>query len=77
MPDNRIHDVSAVTDSELERVRRHLMVSLSLAFQGSPVRGPILAHISAIDDEFAERTAVHVPVLESHRPCSEVPGGER
>lgn len=44
MPDNRVHDVSAMTDSELERARRHLMVSLSLAFPGSPVRGPILAH---------------------------------
>lgn len=29
MPDNRVHDVSAMTDSELERARRHLMVSLS------------------------------------------------
>ena len=32
---NRVHDVSAMTDSELERARRHLMVSLSLAFPGS------------------------------------------
>ena len=55
MPDDRVHDVSAMTDSELERARRHLMVSLSLAFPGSPVRGPILAHISAIDAELAER----------------------
>ena len=77
MPDNRVHDVSAMTDSELERARRHLMVSLSLAFPGSPVRGPILAHISAIDAELAERASVHVPVLEPHSPCSEVPGGER
>ncbi len=37
MPDDRIHDVSAMTDRELERARRHLMVSLSLAFPGSPV----------------------------------------
>jgi hypothetical protein len=55
MPDNRVHDVSAMTDSELERVRRHLMVSLSLAFPGSPVRGPILAQVSAIDAELTER----------------------
>jgi hypothetical protein len=55
MPDNRVHDVSAMTDSELDRARRHLMVSLSLAVPGSPVRGPILAHISAIDAELAER----------------------
>jgi hypothetical protein len=57
MPDNRVHDVSGMTDSELERARRHLMVSLSLAFPGSPVRGPILAHISAIDAELAERAS--------------------
>ena len=55
MSDNRLHDVSAMTDSELERARRHLMVSLSLAFPGSPVRGPILAHISAIDAELTEQ----------------------
>ena len=55
MPDNRAHDVSGMTDSELEDARRHLMVSLSLAFPGSPVRGPILAHVSAIDAELAER----------------------
>jgi hypothetical protein len=55
MSDGRVHDVSAMTDSELERARRHLMVSLSLAFPGSPARGPILAHISAIDAELAER----------------------
>jgi hypothetical protein len=57
MRDNRVHDVSAMTDSELERARRHLIVSLSLAFPGSPVRGPILAHISAIDTELAERAS--------------------
>ena len=55
MPDNRVHDVSGMTDRELEDARRHLMVSLSLAFPGSPVRGPILAHISAIDAELAGR----------------------
>ena len=57
MPDNRIHDVSATTDSELERARRHLMVSLSLAILGSLVRGPIFAHISAIDAELTERAS--------------------
>ncbi len=55
MPEDRVHDVSAMTDSELERARRHLMVSLRLAFPGSPVPGPILAHISAIDAELAQR----------------------
>ena len=42
-------------DDELERARRHLIVSLSLAFLGSPVRGPIVAHISAIDAELTAR----------------------
>ncbi len=57
MPDNRPHDVSGMTDDELERARRHLIVSLSLAFPGSPVRGPILAHISAIDAELTARAS--------------------
>jgi hypothetical protein len=55
MTDGRVHDVGGMTDSELERARRHLLASLSLAFPGSPVRGPMLAHISAIDAELAER----------------------
>jgi hypothetical protein len=55
MPDSRPHDVSGMTDSELERARRHLLVSLSLAFPGSPVRGPILAHMRAIDADLAAR----------------------
>ncbi len=55
MPDDRVHDVSAMTGSELEHARRHLMASLSLASPCSPVRGPILAHISAIDGELARR----------------------
>jgi hypothetical protein len=57
MSENRVHDVSVMTDSEVERARRHLMVSLSLALPGSPMRGPILAHISAIDAELAERAS--------------------
>jgi hypothetical protein len=32
MPDNRVHDISTMTASELERARRDLMVSLGLAF---------------------------------------------
>ena len=55
MPDSRPHDISGMTASELERARRHLLVSLSLAFPGSPVRGPILAHMRAIDAELAAR----------------------
>jgi hypothetical protein len=31
VPENRVHDVSTMTDSELDRARRHLLVSLSLA----------------------------------------------
>jgi hypothetical protein len=57
MPDNRPHDVTGMTDSELERARRDLMVSLSLTFPRSPVRGSILAHISAIDAELAARAS--------------------
>jgi hypothetical protein len=55
VPDNRPHDVSGMTDDELERARRHLVVSLTLASPGSRVRVPILAHISAIDAELARR----------------------
>jgi hypothetical protein len=46
-----------MTDSELERARRHLMVSLTLAVPGSAVREPILAHIRAIDAGLAERAS--------------------
>jgi hypothetical protein len=52
----RIHDVSGLTAGELERARRDLQVSLSLAWPGSPVREPILAEMSAIDKELAGRT---------------------
>ena len=55
MPDNRPHDVSGMTDDELERARRHLAVSLTLASPGSHVRVPILTQISAIDAELARR----------------------
>jgi len=52
----REHDVSSLTAGELERARRELQVSLSLARPGSPVREPILAQMSAIDRELGERT---------------------
>ncbi len=55
MPDDRAHDVSSLTAAELDRARRDLQVSLALAMPGSPVREPILAHMSAIDAELAER----------------------
>ena len=51
----REHDVSGMTDGELERARRDLEVSLTLAFPGSPVRVPILEHLSAIYAELATR----------------------
>jgi hypothetical protein len=51
----RSHDVTAMTASQLERARRDLLVSLSLAFPASPLRVPILAHLSAIDAELAAR----------------------
>lgn len=51
----RDHDVSGMTTAELERARRDLMVSLSLAFSGSPVRVSILAQVRAIDAELARR----------------------
>lgn len=55
MPDDRPHDVSGLTVSELNRARRDLEVSLALAFPGSPVRVPILAELSAIDAELNRR----------------------
>jgi len=54
VPD-RVHDVSGLTAGELQRARRDLQVSLALAFPGSPVREPILAQMSAIDDELTGR----------------------
>ena len=56
MPDLiRPHDVSGLTAGELERARRELQASLALARPDSPVRVPILAHLSAIDAELAGR----------------------
>ena len=51
----RDHDVSSMTAAELDRARRDLQVSLALAMPGSPVRVPILEHLSAIDAELADR----------------------
>ena len=55
MPVDRPHDVSSLTADQLERARRDLQVSLSLAVPGSPVRVPILAEMTAIDTELARR----------------------
>jgi len=57
VPDDRPHDVSGLTVSELQQARRDLQVSLALALPGSPVRGPILAHLSAIETELNQRRA--------------------
>lgn len=57
MPD-RAHDVSGMTSAELQRARRDLKVSLALAFPGSPVREPILAHLAVIDAELDQRRRI-------------------
>jgi len=51
----RDHDVSHLTDAELDRARRQLAASLALARPDSPVRAPILSHMSAIDTELTCR----------------------
>jgi len=48
-------NVSGLTTGELERTRRELRASLALARPDSPTRTPIMAHLSAIDTELAER----------------------
>jgi hypothetical protein len=55
MPADRTHDVSSLTAAQLERTKRDLQISLALAFPGSPVRVAILAEMTAIDTELAER----------------------
>jgi hypothetical protein len=52
----REHDVSRLTAGELERARRELAASLSLARPGSPIRAPIERQLTAIDAEQAEST---------------------
>lgn len=51
----RSHDVSGLSDAELERTRRELRASLALARPGSAATVPILAHLSVIDTELAGR----------------------
>jgi hypothetical protein len=53
----RPRDVSGLTASELERTRRELAANLALVRPDSPVRAPILAHISAIDTKLARRSS--------------------
>jgi hypothetical protein len=58
VPDpGRSHDVSGLTDAELERTRRDLQASLALARPGSTTCVPMLAHLSAVQSELAERSA--------------------
>ena len=58
VPDSsRSHDVSGLTDAELERTRRELQASLALARPGSAACVPILAHLRAINTELAGRSA--------------------
>ena len=56
MPDDRLHNMTALTAAELDRAKRELAASLALARPGSPVRVPILARLTAIDTELADRT---------------------
>ena len=62
----RDHDVTMLTAAELDRARRDLAASLSLARPGSPVRTPILARISAIDAELVGRGAPASPAPGQH-----------
>ena len=58
VPDpSRSHDVSGLTDAELERTRRDLQASLALARPGSTACVPMLAHLNAVESELAERSA--------------------
>jgi Histidine kinase-like ATPase domain len=58
VPDpSRSHDVSGLTDAELERTRRDLQASLALARPGSTACVPMLAHLSAVESELAKRSA--------------------
>jgi hypothetical protein len=51
----RTPDVRRLTASELQQARRELAASLALSRPASPIRAPILSHMSAIDAEVAER----------------------
>ena len=51
----RRYDASGLSAGELDRTRRELAASLALARPDSPARGPVLAHLAAIDAELAAR----------------------
>ena len=67
----RSPDVTGMTYGELERARRDLAASFALSWPGSPIRVPIMAHLSAIDAEVAERASnepCHWPACKMTRP---------
>jgi hypothetical protein len=51
----RNHNVAGLSDAELDRARRELAASLALSRPDSPIRVPILSHMSAIDTELDSR----------------------
>jgi hypothetical protein len=51
-------DAAGLASGELERIARELRASLALARPDSPVRGPILARLTAIDAELSGRQTV-------------------
>jgi hypothetical protein len=51
----RSPDVTGMTEGELERTRRELAASLTLARPDSPIRAPIETQLLAIDTQLAER----------------------
>jgi hypothetical protein len=58
VPDpGRPPEIAALTWGELERASRELRASLALARPGSPARGPILTHLTAIGTELGQRRA--------------------
>lgn len=71
MPGDRPRDASGMTDGELGRAKRDLLVSLSLAFPGSPVRVPILGELGAIDTELAAR-AMTEPTTRKEASVAEI-----
>jgi hypothetical protein len=58
----RDHDVTALTGHELEVARRELAASLALARPDSAMRGPILAHLSAVTAELDRRAGTRLAV---------------
>jgi hypothetical protein len=58
----RDHDVTAPAGHELEVARRELAASLALARPDSAMRGPILAHLSAVTAELDRRAGIRLAV---------------